>query len=198
MKILRDNQETVNMLNTTGVVGVIPTDTVYGIVARAIDKEATDRLYALKQRANKPGTIIAASVDQLIELGIPRRYLVPVADFWPNPISVVVPSVPTLQYLDQGKMSLAVRVPDSEKLISLLKATGPLLTSSANITNQLPATTITEAVAYFGDSVDFYTEAGANDNTNQQASTIIRIVDDAIEILREGSLKINEKGEIST
>src|SRR5688500_17753578 len=79
------------LLNSGGV-GVIPTDTVYGLVCSAANQEAVARLYALKSRENKPGTVIAASVDQLVALGIKARYLKPVESYWPNPISVIIPN----------------------------------------------------------------------------------------------------------
>src|ERR1700755_2744320 len=82
-----------------GAVGVIPTDTVYGIVARAKDEQAVTRLYALKNRENKPGTLIAASVEQLEDLGIKHRYLKAVEQYWPNPLSIVTPTGPILNYL---------------------------------------------------------------------------------------------------
>ncbi|HVU59881.1 MAG TPA: Sua5/YciO/YrdC/YwlC family protein, partial [Candidatus Saccharimonadales bacterium] len=50
-----------------GTVGVLPSDTVYGIMARAADREAVARLYRLKHREHKPGTVIAATIDQLVD-----------------------------------------------------------------------------------------------------------------------------------
>src|SRR5436309_1960112 len=96
-------------LQQPGIVGVIPTDTVYGLVARATDKQAVARLYNLKKRENKPGTLIAASLEQLEGLGLKHRYLKAVEGFWPGSVSVAIPaSDPALYYLHQGKMSLAV------------------------------------------------------------------------------------------
>lgn len=184
------------LLQSDDAIGVLPSDTLYGVMCRAADKAAVTRLYALKQREHKPGTVIAASVEQLVDLGIPRRYLKAVVQFWPNPISVVVPTTPALAYLDQSKMSLAVRVPDDPAIIQLLQKHGPLLTSSANQPGQPPATTIQEAQAYFGAAVDFYVDGG--DLSGREGSTIIRVVDDAVEVLRQGAVTINEKGEIIT
>ncbi len=173
-----------------GAVGVLPTDTVYGLVCVAAHHAAVERLYQLKSRENKPGTIIAASVDQLVELGMKRRYLAAVQQFWPGQVSVVVPTDnPKLGYLDQGKASLAVRVVDDAKLVKLLEKTGPLLTSSANQPGEPPANTIAEAQAYFGNSVDFYIDGG--ERANLQPSTLIRVVDDAIEVLRQGAVTID-------
>ena len=172
-----------------GVVAVIPTDTVYGLAARASDIAAVEKLYALKSRENKPGTLIAANLDQLVELGLKKRYLTAVEQFWPGPVSVIIPSAdPKLEYLHQGKASLAVRLPDDKNLIALLKETGPLVTSSANQPGEKPAETVEEAREYFGDQVDSYEDGG--DLSGRQPSTIIRIVDDAIEVLREGAVKI--------
>jgi L-threonylcarbamoyladenylate synthase len=172
-----------------GTVVVIPTDTVYGVAASAKDLKAVERLYALKSRENKPGTLIAANLDQLVELGLKKRYLTAVEQFWPGQVSVIIPSADqNLFYLHQGKQSLAVRLPDDKKLVELLNKTGPLLTSSANLPGKKPAETIEEARQYFGDRIDLYEDGG--DLSGRQPSTIIRIVDDAIEVLREGAVRV--------
>jgi L-threonylcarbamoyladenylate synthase len=184
-------QDTAKQLHEAGAVGVIPTDTVYGVVARAADSQAVQRLYALKSRENKPGTLIAASIEQLEELGFKHRYLKAVEQFWPGAVSVVIPvSAPELKYLHQGKLSLAVRIPDDKELLKLLGKTGPLLTSSANTPGDPPANTAAEAERYFGDKVDFYVNGG--DLSGRQPSTVIRILDDAIEVLRQGSVPIDD------
>ena len=178
-----------------GAVGVLPSDTVYGLVCRAADKNAVSRLYQLKSRESKPGTVIAASIEQFIGLGIPARYLKPLAHFWPNPISIVVPTTPSLKYLDLGNMSLAVRIPATKALLTLLGQTGPLLTSSANQPGSQTAETIAAARNYFGEQVDFYADGG--DLSGKPPSTIIKVVDDEVVVLRAGAIKLNEKGEIT-
>ncbi|MHB1864821.1 MAG: L-threonylcarbamoyladenylate synthase [Candidatus Saccharimonadales bacterium] len=175
-------------LSTNGSIGILPTDTVYGLVARTNDRKAVSRLYALKDRDSKPGTVIAASIEQLVDLGLKRRYLMAVNDYWPGPISVIVPCGPELQYLHLGKFGLAVRIPGEKQLNELLVKVGPLLTSSANTSGNLPARNIKEAKAYFGNKVDFYIDGG--DFSNRQPSTIVRIVDDVIEVIRQGAVKI--------
>ncbi len=176
-------------LQKPGAVGIIPTDTVYGIVGRASDEEAVARLYALKKRDNKPGTLIAANLEQLEALGLKRRYLKAVEQFWPGAVSVVIPvSNSALAYLHKGKMSLAVRIPDDVELQQLLEQTGPLVTSSANPAGQPTAVTIQQAKDYFGDQLDFYENGG--DLSKREPSTVVRIVDDAVDVLREGAVKV--------
>ncbi len=179
-----------NLLSTPGAVGVLPTDTVYGLVARASDPAAVGRLYAAKNREHKPGTVIAASIDQLESLGLKRRYMTAVSQFWPGAVSVIIPcATAELDYLHQGKQSLAVRIPASSELRKLLEQTCPLLTSSANHPGQPTAVTVDQARQVFGDEVDFYIDGG--DLSDHQASTIIRVIDDAVEVIRQGAVKIN-------
>lgn len=185
--------EAVSVIQDGGV-GVLRTDTLYGLVCSAAQPEAVRRLYALKQRDQKPGTVIAASIEQLVALGVPRRYVKAVEHFWPNPISVVIPLGWQLPELHAGKGSVAFRIPSDLAIKAVVEKTGPLLTSSANHPGEAPAETIEQAQAYFGDNVDFYVDGGTVEHS--VPSTVIRVVDDAVEVLRQGAVQINEKGEI--
>lgn len=174
-----------------GKVGLIPTDTVYGIAVLASDEKATKKLFDdVKKRDNKTGTIIASNIDQLVELGMKRRYLTAVEQFWPAAISIIIPTGFDLEYLHRGKQSLAVRIPDDKELVKLLDKTGPLLTSSANPPGKPEAKTVEQAKKYFGDKLDFYVDGG--DLSQRQPSTIIQINDDAVEVIRAGAVKIDE------
>lgn len=175
-----------------GKIAIIPTDTVYGVVARAADSQAVTRLYKLKNREGKPGTLVAASIEQLVELGIERRHLTAVEALWPGAISVITPCDQNLFYLHQGADSLAIRIPDDLKLLELLHVTGPLLTSSANQPGEPPATTVAEAKAYFEDQVDWYEDGGM---VNREPSTVVRVANNAIEVVRQGAVRFDESGQ---
>jgi L-threonylcarbamoyladenylate synthase len=182
--------DSANQLLEAGSVGIIPTDTVYGLVARAEDKQAVKRLYSLKDRIDKPGTIIAANIGQLEALGLKHRYLKAVEQFWPGAVSVILPvAAQDLSYLHLSKMSLAVRLPKDERLQALLEKTGALITTSANFPGQPTASNLEQARSYFKDNVDFYVDGG--DLSGNQPSTIVRIIDDAVEVVRQGAVKIN-------
>lgn len=188
------NIDKVSKVLLGGGVAILPTDTVYGLCCCALDPEAVGRLYGIKHRSDKPGTIIASSIDQLVDLGFKRRYLKAVEQFWPGAVSVVIPIGRELEYLGLGKGSIAVRVTSDQKLINLLSKTGALLTSSANMPGQPVVKTIDEAKSVFGDKIDVYLAGG--DLSNRQPSSVIRVIDDAIEVLRQGAVKISEKGEV--
>jgi L-threonylcarbamoyladenylate synthase len=188
------NDARVVKLLKSGKVGVIPTDTIYGLATLASIEEGVSRIYSLKKREKKLGTFIAADVEQLLTLGLDEQVLRAVAHLWPNPISVVVPVVDGRSYLDMGKGSLAVRIPRNDTLLGLLQETGPLATTSANLFDQPPSSTIADAHAYFGDRVDFYVDAG--ELSPHPPSTIIRLEGGRLEVLRQGAIMIDERGNI--
>lgn len=184
--------ELVQILGSGGI-AVLPTDTVYGIGAVAADAQAVERLYKLKNRESKPGTVIASSIDSLVDLGIKRRYLKAVEQYWPDAISIEIPH--GIGYLSQSTGRQAFRVvKEPIDLVKLLEKTGPIVTSSCNPPGEKPAVNIDEAEEYFGGDVDVYVDGG--DLSNRKPSTLIRIIDDAVEVIRKGSVKIDESGRI--
>ena len=184
-----------DMLNQ-GRVGLIPTDTIYGLAARADNPAAVDKMSRLKQgdARYKPGTVIAAKVAQLIGLGVDAATVRRVAHLWPNPISIELPLGKNLEHLYQEGPHRAFRVVADAKLSALLEATGPLITTSANIHGKPPANSLAEAEAYFGDKLDFYVDGG--DLSGHLPSTLAIFRDGQLKVLREGAVKIDEQGRI--
>lgn len=179
-----------------GAVGVIPTDTIYGIVASVSDENAVGRLYALKSREQKPGTVIAANIQQLVDIGVDADILRSIAYLWPNPLSIELQIGDVLAHVHQGTGHGAFRVVADPVISALLEATGPLLTTSANLPGETPATTPNEAQAYFGDKVNFYVDGGPR--LGKAPSTVARLeADGSFTILRSGAVALNEKGEIT-
>lgn len=178
----------IELLMQSGV-GVIPTDTVYGLVARASDEQAIRNLYAIKQREIQPGTIVADSIADLETLGFQLSDLSKVAHYWPASISVVLPAIAVPAYLKHVRTDLPVRIPADKSLRKLLRVTGPLMTTSANAPKAPTSTVIDEAVAYFGNDIDFYVDGG--DMSDRPPSTIIGF-DDAGEIIvhRQGAVTL--------
>jgi L-threonylcarbamoyladenylate synthase len=187
--LLKDDIDA-KILLMQGGVGVFPCDTVYGLVACASDPDAVAKLYALKQREHKPGTVVAANVEQLIELGVPEKNLRRVQSLWPNPISIEMPLGDNLAYLHQQTGREGFRVVADERLRNLLEQTGPLLTSSANQPGEPGSNNVAEAFEYFKDSVDFYVDGG--DLSGRPPSTLIGIADNGtITVYREGAIKVD-------
>jgi len=169
-----------------GGVGVTPTDTLYGLVAQALNKQAVSRVYRLKQRSvHKPFIILISSYEDLAVFGIKmdRNTESLLKKYWPGPVSIILPStLEKFRYLDRGSEGLAFRLPKKKKLLEILKKTGPLVAPTANPENKRPARNIGQAKKYFGNKVDFYLGGGT---LNSKPSSLIRIKGGNVEILRK-------------
>lgn len=176
-------KEVVDLLQN-GAVGIIPTDTLYGLVCTLSSQSAVERIYDIKQRDhNKPvGTILVADSSQLDDIVNPRDLLAAHV-YWPGPVSVVLEVGNRFSYAHRGKKGLPFRVPNQENLQNLLSQTGPLATTSANLAGELPATTAQEAMGIFRENVDFYVDGG--DLSSNKASKIIEIKHGTVQIIRE-------------
>lgn len=180
----------IDSLSTGGVV-VLPSDTLYGIVARATDQRAVERMYRVRGRApEKPFIILVADRWQIADTELWTDEHRRLADkYWPGPLSLVAPtSQKTPEYLHRGTHTLAYRIPNDPELRKLLSATGPLIAPSANPEGKPPATTLAEAQAYFGDTIDGYVDGGAIDD--RAPSTVAGIKDGKVHIFRQGALRI--------
>ncbi|TSC87600.1 MAG: tRNA threonylcarbamoyladenosine biosynthesis protein [Microgenomates group bacterium Gr01-1014_7] len=165
-----------------GKIGVIPTDTIYGIVGSALNPQTIEKIYRLKKRSkSKPFIILISALSDLKQFNVKlskqqKKFL---EKIWPNPVSVVL-------------SGLAFRMPKDKWLISLLKRVGPLVGPSANFAGEKPAENIEQAKRYFKDNVDFYCEAARSSyidggKIKSKSSTII-------ELNRSGKFKVLRQG----
>lgn len=174
----------------SGGLVVMPTDTVFGIVASAFNKKTVERLYEVRGRdENKPCIILCAELSDL------DKFDVKLTDFerevlekvWPNSVSVVVncPNY-SFEYLHRGLKTLAFRIPKSLELRETLRKTGPILAPSANPQGKPVAKNLEEAKKYFGQKVDLYVDGEVGD----KASTLISFEGNEVKILREGAVDV--------
>lgn len=178
-------------LLSEGKIGIIPTDTVYGLVARAHDGEAVDRVSEMKARPfDKPFIILIGEVSDLKQFHIdPDKETRDIlSKYWPGKVSIILPCEwPDFDYLHRGKEKLAFRLPDNQPLRDLIKKTGPIIAPSANPGGLPTAKTVEEAYGYFTDTVDFYVDGG---HLPGEPSTLIKIIEGQVEVLRQGAVKI--------
>jgi tRNA threonylcarbamoyl adenosine modification protein (Sua5/YciO/YrdC/YwlC family) len=145
---------------TGGGVGVLLTDTIYGIVAKADNEAAVQRVYDIKDRTDsKPPIVLIAAISQLYD-PLPDGVDETIDGRWPGKNSIILPSPSAPDWLVRGSNGVAYRMPDNALLQRLIRETGPLIAPSANPQGQTPARSIGEAQGYFGDSVDFYVDGG--------------------------------------
>lgn len=184
--------EQVIQLLRLGKIGVMPTDTIYGIVGSALNSKVVEEIYKLRKRAkDKPMIILISDLDDLRQFNIKltdkqKEFL---QKNWPSPLSVVLPCSDTrFDYLHRGTNSLAFRMPKKEMLLKIIQRAGPLVAPSANIEGEKPSENIGQASKYFGDKVDFYEDGG---EIKSKPSTVIKLKSNALfVVLREGSFKL--------
>lgn len=164
-----------------GKIGVIPTDTVYGIVSSAFDKKSVEKIYELKKRNKKKPMIVLISSLKDLNLFNAKIDKKTAGKYWPGRVSIILP-VKKFEYLHRGKKSLAFRLPSDETLVKILKISGPLVAPSANTEGESPATTIEEAKKYFGEKINFYLGAG---KLKGKPSKIISLKNGKIEVIRK-------------
>ena len=192
-----------------GGIGVMPTDTILGLVGSALNEKTVEKMYEVRKRKpDKPFITLIHSIEDLKLFGIkPESDTLEILNkYWPGKVSIIMPIIQDkkkdldsrlhgndntggkFEYLHRGTNSLAFRVPKCKWLRDLLKETGPLAAPSANPEGLPPAGNITEARKYFGEQVDFYL---AGRKYEGKPSTLIRIKDGKIEVIREGAVEIS-------
>lgn len=171
-----------------GGIGVLPTDTIYGLVGSALNPKTVERIYNIRKRQrSKPMIILISSLNDLNKFNIKPSQKTLLKKLWPNPVSIILPCTGRqFFYLHRGTKTLAFRNPSFLPLLKLLKEVGPLVAPSANIAGQPASSTIDQSRKYFGDKVDFYIDGGKIVSTH---STLIKLEGDRIKVLRRGSFK---------
>lgn len=173
--------EIIEILRTGGV-GILRTDTLYGLVASAHNESAVRRVYELKGRDDDKSPIVLIGSSNDIFDTISQSHQDYIGEVWPGPVSVILPSLRAPSWIRRGNDSVAYRVPANDELRTFLLETGPLIAPSANPQGMQPAMNIQEARYYFADKVDFYVDGGSVENP--KPSQLIRLHDDGVEQLR--------------
>lgn len=147
-----------------GELVVLPTDTVYGIGADAFSPDAVAALLSAKGRGRQaPPPVLVPDVRTLDGLAadVSDDVRALVQRWWPGGLTVICRAQPSLSWdLGDTHGTVALRMPDHEMALEVLRATGPMAVSSANLTGQPAATTAAAARQQLGDSVAAYLEAG--------------------------------------
>lgn len=170
----------------------MPSDTIYGLSARALDQAAVEKIHKLKKRdVGKPFIVLISNVEQLGDLQIAVKNQALIDKYWPGALTIILDAPEVPAWLRLGLETLAVRLPDDKFLRELLERVGPIISTSANESGRPEVKDVKQARKVFGECLDFYVDAGPI--INSLPSTIIRPEAGEIKILRQGAVKINQK-----
>ncbi|MEE1620853.1 L-threonylcarbamoyladenylate synthase [Zafaria sp. J156] len=175
---------------------VLPTDTVYGIAADAFSPQAVATLLAAKGRGRSmPPPVLIPRPETLDGLAVDVR-----ADaralagaFWPGPLTLILQAQPSLTWdLGETRGTVALRMPDDELALEVLRAVGPLAVSSANRSGRPAAVDAADAEEQLGESVEVYLSDGQRPAGGAEAlpSTIVDCTGSEPVVVREGALPL--------
>jgi L-threonylcarbamoyladenylate synthase len=188
--------EAARIVKRGGVVA-IPTDTVYGLGCDPSSDKAVGRLFEVKNRQAKPVPVLCADsgvAERLVDLnGVARKLA---KNHWPGALTIVAPlrkGGGLSALLDQESGYLGVRVPDSDVCIELAGKVGGAITgTSANLSGQPSCRTVAQVVAALDGTIQLVIDGGT---LRGKESTVVKVSGGTIEVLREGSVRIQE-GEL--
>lgn len=176
----------------SGASVVLPTETVYGLAAKAGNPQSADRLCRLKGRpADMNLPVVIGGIHQLSALGVDfnRTAQVLAKVFWPGPLTLVLgfsASGARPAWLS-GRIEVAVRLPDHDLLREIAVRAGPILLTSANGHGTGPKTDAHDAVKSLHASPDYVVDAG---RLSQIPSTIVNVRVSPALIERTGAISV--------
>ena len=180
--------QALQVLGNGGLVA-FPTDTVYGLAARAFDPQGINSLYQVKKReTNKAIAILLAGLADLeqVTINLPPHAYQLANRFWPGPLTLVVPRHPDLPDNISPSPTIGVRMPDHLLALALLRASGPLAVTSANLSGYPSATTAEQVLQQLGGRVDLIIDGG--ETIGGTPSTVVDCTNRELVVLREGPI----------
>ena len=172
---------------------ILPTETVYGIFAKALDQEAVDYIYELKRRPREKALNLNVADEASIRIYSKNQpsYLTKLIDsFLPGPLTIILQAnekVP--DWIHSGMDTVGFRMPAHPKTLELIRKTGPLIGPSANLSGKASGTQCQQILKELGHGV-----LGLEDDSflTGQDSTILDLTGPKARILRQGAITRSE------
>ena len=196
MKIIKEltneNLEEINtILDNDGII-IFPTDTVYGIGCNCYSIKALKKLYSFKNRPlSKPINVLTSSIYKIEKIAyLKEKEKEMIEKYMPGDLTLIVDKkeiVPDL--LTANLNTVGVRIPNHDMSLKILNHyKAPIATTSVNLSGDSPGIEVSDFIEEFKDKVDLIVDGGPS--PIGVASTIVRVENDKINILREGRLKV--------
>ncbi len=184
--------QAVDILKQGGVVA-FPTDTVYGVAAAVDIIDAINNLFLAKERdASKAIPVLMSSPDdlELVSNDVNQTARTLGETFWPGALTLIIPRHPSLPEILGPYPTVGVRVPDHPDAIALMKATGPLAVTSANLSGGEDARTAQEVFDQLEGRIDLILDGGTT--PGGKPSTVVDCTSPRLQVLRPGPISRND------
>lgn len=180
-------------LNGGGVVA-FPTDTVYGVGVDPFQPEAVRKLYKIKGRPiDKPIPILVGSTDDVerVAQNLPPTFAQLAERFWPGGLTLIVEAKSLPPEVTAGGNTVGIRMPDHPLALALLQRFGgAIATTSANKSDEPPATSAEEVQSELGTLVDIILDGGQT--ATRIASTVLDLSVFPPQIRRQGGISMDQ------
>lgn len=166
-----------------------PTETVFGVGVKFNDIEALDALMEAKNRDySKAITLMVYDKNDIVKYAYVNDSAKKIIDhFMPGMITLVLNKKECVDpMMTNGKDTIGIRIPDCQYVLELLKRAGPMLVTSANLSNHVNTTTTSQVLEQLGGRIELVVDGKTFDNI---ASSVIDVTSEDIKILREGKIK---------
>ncbi len=192
-ELTENNLEEINkVLDEDGVI-IFPTDTVYGIACNCYSIEGLKKIFSFKNRPlSKPINVLTNSIEkiEMVSNGLKEKERELIEKYLPGDLTIIVDkneNVPAL--LTANLKTIGVRIPNHEIALRILeKYPYPLATTSVNLAGSSPGIVVSDFLEEFKNKVDIIVDGGKS--PIGLPSTIVKIENDSLKILREGNLKV--------
>jgi len=182
----------VKVLRADGVIA-IPTDTVYGLIARYDSAPAVERIYRIKGRPeDKPLPILlgAASDCERVALDLPTQGLSLIERFWPGALTIIWKAKDSvLPRVTAGTGTVGMRVPAHGPLLDILRAAGPVASTSSNLSGERPARSPGDVWRMFGSEIDLVVSP-VEQTESSGPSTVIDLTTEPYLLRRKGAVAV--------
>lgn len=203
-QLLTPEKENINLaagiLRNGGLVG-IPTETVYGLAANALDSEAVKKIFIAKGRpSDNPLIVHISSFDEIEKYELVREFpesAKALADkFWPGPLTMIMPKGEKISSIVTGGLdSIALRLPSHKVAREIIKEAGcPLAAPSANLSGSPSPTTAKHVFDDMQGRIPLIIDGGSSDVGLE--STVITLCTPVPTVLRPGKVTLEELREV--
>lgn len=192
-ELTEDNLKEINkVLDEDGVI-IFPTDTVYGIACNCYSIDGLNKIFSFKNRPlSKPINVLTDSIEKIkmVSNGLKEKEIELIEKYLPGDLTIIVDKnerVPDL--LTANLKTVGVRIPNHKIALKILENYPyPLATTSVNLVGLSPGMEVSDFIEEFKNKVDIIVDGGKS--PIGLPSTIVRIENDSLKILREGNLKV--------